>query len=144
MACETFAMPTLPNVARAVRSFDSAQQHAASQWSFRWRFAVGDLAFAGHFPNHPILPGVFLLEMAQRAAEWALLQSSGRAFTVHRVERMRFLRPVLPGDACTLWLSWPDPAPHPLAGRQLSLSFKNQEVVLAHGSLHAVRTELPA
>ncbi len=135
---------SVPTMARAVRSFDSAQQHAPSRWSFEWRFASDDLAFAGHFPNHPILPGVFLLEMAQRAAEWALLQSSGQAFSVWRVQRMRFVRPVLPGDGCTLWLSWPTQALDSLGALELTLSFKKEDVDLAHGALHAARSEVPA
>lgn len=131
-------MNQVPMLARAVRSFDSAQQQSPTQWMFQWWFAAGDVAFAGHFPNQPILPGVFLLEMAQRATEWALLQSSGQRFRVQRVERMRFMRPVLPGDGCTLWLSWKAEeldAPAPL---RLSLSFKKQDQAVAHGALQAV------
>ena len=37
--------------------------------AFAFRFAANDPAFAGHFPTRPLLPGVFQLEMARRAAE---------------------------------------------------------------------------
>jgi acyl dehydratase len=144
MTIATTPTAPVPTLARAVRSFDSGQRHAESRWSFDWLFAGNDVAFAGHFPNRPILPGVFLLEMAQRAAEWALFQSSGQAFSVQRVQRMRFVRPVQPGDACTLWLTW---APNELTSSRslaLSLSFKKGDVDLAHGALQATRSEVPA
>jgi len=95
--------------ARAVRSFAAARRCGATAWEFDWRFGAEDPAFAGHFPHQPILPGVFLVEMAQRAAEHALQQESGQPHWVQKVQRFRFLAPVLPGDACSLRLEWTPP-----------------------------------
>jgi 3-hydroxyacyl-[acyl-carrier-protein] dehydratase len=61
---------------------------------FEFRFGAGDPVFAGHFPNRPIVPGVFQLEMARLAAEWAL----GCRLSVREVCRAKFQRPILPED----------------------------------------------
>ena len=39
---------------------------------FEFRFGADDPVFAGHFPNRPLLPGIFQLEMARVAAESVL------------------------------------------------------------------------
>jgi 3-hydroxymyristoyl/3-hydroxydecanoyl-(acyl carrier protein) dehydratase len=96
-----------PRLARGVRTFDEARRRAASAWEFDWKFSAEDEAFAGHFPHQPILPGVFLVEMSLRAAEFALHSDTGAPHRVCSVERFRFLSPILPGDACSLVLEWP-------------------------------------
>jgi 3-hydroxyacyl-[acyl-carrier-protein] dehydratase len=53
-------------------------------------------AYAGHFPGRPILPGVVLLDSAQRA-----LQTSGVG-AITGVAQAKFLSPVLPGEALEL------------------------------------------
>jgi 3-hydroxymyristoyl/3-hydroxydecanoyl-(acyl carrier protein) dehydratase len=53
-------------------------------------------AYAGHFPGRPILPGVVLLDRAQRALEQAAgLRITGLAMA-------KFLSPALPGEALEL------------------------------------------
>jgi len=54
--------------------------------------------FAGHFPGHPILPGVMLIGLARQAAAQAL----GRPLRLLRIVRLRFVRPVLPDMPLTL------------------------------------------
>ncbi len=62
--------------------------------------------FQGHFPDHPIMPGVMLVEsMAQVASLMALIphkrQGIGFADKVVyfvSLEEVKFRRPVLPGD----------------------------------------------
>ncbi len=59
--------------------------------------------FQGHFPNYPVMPGVFLIEaMAQTAAA---LVAHHRGFLAEEsvvyfmgVDKARFRAPVLPGD----------------------------------------------
>ena len=65
---------------------------------FEFRFGANDPVFAGHFPNRPIVPGVFQIEMARMAAEWAL----GCRLSVREVCRAKFQRPILPEDAVRL------------------------------------------
>lgn len=49
-------------------------------------------ALAGHFPGHPIVPGVVLLD----AVAQALARHDGRA--LRRIGSAKFLRPVAPGE----------------------------------------------
>lgn len=54
----------------------------------------GHPALEGHFPGNPVVPGVVLLDHAM-----ALLESvHGDFMTPIEVPRVKFLRPVLPGQ----------------------------------------------
>ncbi|HLI64534.1 MAG TPA: 3-hydroxyacyl-ACP dehydratase FabZ [Terriglobales bacterium] len=63
---------------------------------------INEPFFAGHFPEHPIMPGVLIVEaMAQAGA--ALLftevpERDGKLLLFTGIERARFRRPVTPGD----------------------------------------------
>ncbi|MBI3881403.1 MAG: beta-hydroxyacyl-ACP dehydratase [Verrucomicrobia bacterium] len=67
---------------------------AGGERVFEFRFGPDDPTFAGHFPTQPILPGVFQLEIARLAAEWAL----GGPLAVREVSRAKFQRPIRPGE----------------------------------------------
>jgi 3-hydroxyacyl-[acyl-carrier-protein] dehydratase len=59
--------------------------------------------FQGHFPNHPVMPGVLIIEaMAQTAAilvvETLGPDAAGRVVYFMSVEGAKFRRPVIPGD----------------------------------------------
>ena len=63
--------------------------------------------FAGHFPGHPVMPGVLILEaMAQAACVliWETLEPAERNFISYLagVEKARFRKPVMPGDRIVL------------------------------------------
>lgn len=62
-------------------------------------FDAGEPFFAGHFPGHPILPGVFQLEMARQAVERTL-----GPVTIHTVLKAKFQRPIKPGETVRLQL----------------------------------------
>ncbi|HEU4857003.1 MAG TPA: 3-hydroxyacyl-ACP dehydratase FabZ [Rhodanobacteraceae bacterium] len=64
--------------------------------------------FQGHFPGHPVMPGVLIVE-ALAQASGLLIGLSGtnmakddRIFYLAKVDNARFLRPVVPGDQLRL------------------------------------------
>ncbi|MAW80945.1 MAG: 3-hydroxyacyl-[acyl-carrier-protein] dehydratase FabZ [Parvularcula sp.] len=65
--------------------------------------SYGDQIFQGHFPEKPVLPGVFMIEaMAQTAAAYTSytenLDTEGKIVLFMGVDKARFRRPVVPGD----------------------------------------------
>ncbi len=70
--------------------------------------SINEPFFQGHFPNKPIMPGVMILEaMAQVSGILGLVtnQKKTQSGTVHYFagsNRVRFKRPVVPGDKLVL------------------------------------------
>lgn len=62
--------------------------------AFRFRLEPGDAAFQGHFPGDPVLPGVVQVDWAIRLAGEAL----GPLGAFQGLDRVKFLRPLRPGD----------------------------------------------
>ncbi len=63
--------------------------------------SINEPFFAGHFPGHPVMPGVLVVEaMAQVAAVLVSLHPAAEGHIAHLVsiEHMRFRRSVRPGD----------------------------------------------
>lgn len=65
---------------------------------------VNEPHFPGHYPSHPVMPGVLIIEcMAQACAILASLDLGAQADEKHvylfaGVDKVRFRRPVEPGD----------------------------------------------
>lgn len=60
----------------------------------QWIVPADHPAFAGHFPDSPILPGVVLLDMAMHA----IVVSAGIVPDACEICAVKFLGPVHPGD----------------------------------------------
>ncbi|WP_254070669.1 3-hydroxyacyl-ACP dehydratase FabZ [Acidisphaera sp. L21] len=69
--------------------------------------SVDEPFFQGHFPNHPVMPGVLIIEsMAQTAAVLVVEtlggDAAGKLVYFMTIESAKFRRPVVPGDQLRL------------------------------------------
>ncbi len=61
--------------------------------------------FAGHFPEHPVLPGVIIMEALAQAASFCALFDRGDAGAIGflaGIDKAKFRRQIHPGDVVTL------------------------------------------
>lgn len=64
--------------------------------------------FNGHFPNHPVMPGVLILEAMAQAGGILGFKTKGQSpeqgfvYYFAGSDKVRFKRPVVPGDQLTL------------------------------------------
>ena len=62
---------------------------------------INEPFFPGHFPGHPVMPGVLQLEAMAQAAGILLLRmssSEGKVAFFMSADKVKFRRPVVPGD----------------------------------------------
>jgi 3-hydroxyacyl-[acyl-carrier-protein] dehydratase len=70
--------------------------------------SINEPFFNGHFPGHPIMPGVLIVEaMAQLGGVLAFksAQVTNKVMYFMGIDNARFRRPVVPGDALELSIS---------------------------------------
>lgn len=68
---------------------------------------INENFFQGHFPDHPVMPGVLIIEsMAQTAAVFVMetlgTDAHGKLVYFMSIEGAKFRRPVVPGDQLRL------------------------------------------
>lgn len=62
---------------------------------------INEPFFQGHFPGHPIMPGVLQIEAMAQVASVLMLKSAGNAGKIGyfmSVDKAKFRKPVVPGD----------------------------------------------
>lgn len=70
---------------------------------------INEQFFVGHFPGHPVMPGVLILESMAQVAGILSFASSGSMEEIERnmkdkviyfisIDKVKFRRPVVPGD----------------------------------------------
>ncbi|SET17980.1 3-hydroxyacyl-[acyl-carrier-protein] dehydratase [Nitrosomonas marina] len=73
--------------------------------------SINEPFFQGHFPHHPVMPGVLIVEAMAQAAALLTLKSGGESNkedTVYYfvgIDNVRFKKPVMPGDQLILKVS---------------------------------------
>jgi 3-hydroxyacyl-[acyl-carrier-protein] dehydratase len=75
-----------------------AVEPAPGGFSARFRFPPELDVFPAHFPGHPLVPGVFLIEAVRCAAA----RHVGSALAIRRVDSAKFSAEVPPGAELTL------------------------------------------
>ena len=67
--------------------------------------SINEPYFEGHFPNHPIMPGVLQLEAIAQVAGILMLkkaENAGKLAYFMAAENVKWRKPVLPGDTLTI------------------------------------------
>ena len=94
----------LPREATGKLTAQALQRFALATLAHEFEIAADHPAFDGHFPGHPVLPGVVLLSLVMQALDTrpALREQLGAPPTI---EQAKFLAPVTPGSRVRVTLS---------------------------------------
>lgn len=95
--------------------------------AYQTTFAVAPThpALPGHFPEHPLVPGVVMLEQV------AMALRAWRDERLARVAEAKFVAPLLPGESAALTLSE--------AGDRVRFEIRRDGELLARGAVAGAR-----
>lgn len=81
---------------------DTAEEIDENKWIGLKNITFNDLVFNGHFPKHPIMPGVMQVEAMEQLAELALHRkmpsNENKILLTKKLKKVKFRKPALPGD----------------------------------------------
>ena len=81
---------------------DRAWMIDENNWVGLKNVSINEEFFNGHFPNHPIMPGVLQLEAMKQLAELAVREKiatpEAGIIRIVKIAKVKFRRPALPGD----------------------------------------------
>lgn len=80
------------------RMSEDADDMDAHSFHTRLRISEDHPALPGHFPGHPVVPGVVLLDRVAEAL------SAWRGMRIAGLPQVKFMRPLLPGQSADLHL----------------------------------------
>ena len=95
-------MTMLEDIRSALAQADAGDH--PDQIEAEYRFDEGCAFFAGHFPGHPLLPGVFQIGMVLEAAA-----AMGVRYDLVRVARAKFADEIAPGQPVTVRATFSGP-----------------------------------
>ncbi len=91
---------------------------------------INEPHFQGHFPNHPVMPGVLQLEAMAQVASFIFLRAGGNSGKIGyflSADKVKFRKPVLPGD--TLFIHIEVTRSKPGLARATGKCMVNNEIV---------------
>ena len=59
---------------------------------------INEPFFEGHFPGHPVMPGVLIIEAMAQTAAVLVVETIEKLMVFTGIENAKFKRPVVPGD----------------------------------------------
>jgi len=108
---------------------------------------INEPFFPGHFPQHPVMPGVLIVEaMAQAAAILSFATIGAKAddksiYYFVGIDNARFKRPVTPGDALRLCV---DLTRHARGIWKFTATARVEDAIAAEAELMCTVRDLPA